>query len=288
MTDVKCIRCGALTIGATQICKVCEIELNPIRPSTAGAVFYPAYQPGVSSNQASVTIRPFNSISDVLGPTLLLFTKNFWLITKITVVIAAPYEIFHALNFTALKFDSQLAVGIYFLDLLCTILIAPALTYALMQVMQTGLAPGVNESYRWGFNKLPKLAVCAFAAWILIGLGTLACVIPGIIIALSLSLVFPIAILEKGSPLEVLQSSYDLTKGHRWKILGAAIVVLILMATLSLPLEYAGKYLAERDPAFWPAQAWGALFGSILHQATMVLSLVTYLSIRALWSQSTQ
>ena len=288
MTDLKCIRCGALTIGTTQICKVCEIELNPIRPSSVGAVFYPAYPLGKSSNQASVTIHPFNSITDVLGPTILLFTKNFWLITKICVVIAAPFEIFRALSFADIEGDPQLAGGIYFLDLLCTIVIAPALTYALMQVMQTGVAPGVNESYRWGFSKLPKLSVCAIISWILIGLGTLACFIPGIIIALSLSLVFPIAILEKGSPLEVLQSSHELTKGHRWKILGATIVLFILMLTLGLPLEYGGEYLAARNPDLWPVQAAGAIFGSIMHQSTMVLSLVTYLSIRALWSQSTQ
>src|SRR5919106_6388121 len=187
MTDVKCIRCGSLTIGTTQICKVCEIELNPIRPSSAGAVFYPAYPPGSSSNQTSVTIRPFNSIADVLGPTLLLFTNNLWLITKMAVVIAAPFEIFHALSFRDIEYDGQLAAGIYFLDLLCTIVIAPALTYALMQVMQTGIAPGINEAYRWGFSKLPKLSVCAFITWMLMGLGTLACIIPGIIIALSLS-----------------------------------------------------------------------------------------------------
>ena len=288
MTNVKCIRCGALTIGTTQICKVCEIELNPIRPSSVGAVFYPAYQPGISSNQASVTIRPFNGISDVLGPTLLLFTNNLWLITKIAVVIAAPFEIFRALSFGDIERDPQLAAGIYFLDLLCTILIAPALTYALMQVMQTGVAPGVNESYRWGFSKLPKLAVCAFIAWILFGLGFVACVIPGIIIALSLSLVFPIAILEKGSTLEVLQSSYELTKGHRWKILGAAIVILLLSATASLPLEYAAEHVARLDPSLWPLHAAATILGAVMHQSTMVLSLVTYLSIRALWSQSTQ
>ena len=288
MTDVKCIRCGALAIGTTQICKVCEIELNPIRPSTAGAVFYPAYQPGSGSHQPRVAIGPFNSVTDVLGPTLVLFTKNFWLITKICVVIAAPFEIFRALSFRDLEYDPQLAAGIFLLDLLCTIVIAPALTYALMQVMQTGVAPGVNESYRWGFSKLGKLGVCAVISWVLMGLGALVCIIPGIIVALSLSLVFPIAILEKGSPLEVLQSSYELTKGHRWKILGASLVVIILMATLSLPLEYAGEYLAARDPAFWPAHAAGAIFGSILDQSIMILSLVTYLSIRALWSQSTQ
>jgi hypothetical protein len=286
MTDVKCIRCGALTIGTTQICKVCEIELNPIRPSSAGAVFYPAY--GRRSNQSSVTIDPFNSIADVLRPTLLLFTNNLWLITKITVVIAAPFAIFYALSLTDIEHDGQLAAGIYFLDLLCTIVMAPALTYALMQVMQTGVAPGVNESYRWGFSKLPRLAVCAFITWILIGLGMLACIIPGIIIALSLSLVFPIAILEKGSPLEVLQSSYELTKGHRWKILGATIVILLLSATASLPLQYAAEYVATLNPTLWPLHAAATILGAIMLQSGMVFSLVTYLSIRALWSQSTQ
>ncbi|HJU91570.1 MAG TPA: hypothetical protein VJ656_01440 [Pyrinomonadaceae bacterium] len=288
MTDIKCIRCGALTIGTLQICKVCEIELNPIRPSTAGAVFYPAYLPRSSSNQARVTIGPFNSITDILGPTILLFTKNFWLITKISVVIVAPYEILHALSFVDIKYDPQLTAGLTFLSLACIVLTAPALIYALMQVMQTGIAPGVNESYRWGFSKLGKLSVVALLTWTLTSLGLLLCIVPGIIATLSLSLVFPIAILEKGSPLEVLQSSYELTKGHRWKILGAYVVVLILLFTLSLPLEFAGEYLAARDPAFWPAQAAGAIFGFIMQQSTMVLSLVTYLSIRALWSQSTQ
>ena len=287
MTDCKCIRCGALTIVTTQICKVCEIELNPIRPSSAGAVFYPAY-PLRSSNQTNVLIRPFNSISDVLGPTFHLFTKNFWLITKISVVITAPFEIFRVLTLSDIAYDQQLAVGIHFLDLVCTILIAPALMYALMQVMQTGVAPGVNEAYRWGFSKLPKLSVCAIVAWILMGIGTLACVIPGIIIALSLSLVIPIAVLEKGSLWEVLQSSHELTKGHRWKILGASLVVYILMGTLGLPIEWVGELLATSDPAFWPLHAAGAIFRSIMYQSPLVLSLVTYLSIRALWSQSTQ
>ncbi len=57
MTDVKCIRCGVLTTGITQICKVCEIELNPIRPSGATPVFvpYPTTEPGT-------TVGPFNTV----------------------------------------------------------------------------------------------------------------------------------------------------------------------------------------------------------------------------------
>lgn len=283
MTDLKCIRCGALTIGTMQICKVCEIELNPIRPSSAAPVFvpYPTDNPGT-------TIGPFNSVSDVLEPTIVLFTKHFWLIAKITIVIVAPFEIFRALRFTDIDYDWQLNVGLYVLDLMCAVLTAPALTYALMHVMQTGVAPGINESYRWGFSKLFKLTIAAVISWVLIGLGMMLCFIPGIIIALSLSLVFPIAILEKGSPFDVYKSSWELTKGHRWKILGATLVILILMGLFSVPAEFGGEYVAMRNPALWPFNAAGAIFAAILHQATLVLSLVTYLSIRALWSQSAQ
>ncbi len=224
----------------------------------------------------------------MLEPTLVLFTKHFWLITKITIVIVAPFQIFRALRAPDIEYDWQLGAGLFVLDLFCAVLTAPALTYALMHVMQTGVAPGINESYRWGFSKIIKLTIAAVISWILVALGTLLCFIPGIIIAVALSLVFPIAILEKGSPFDVYKGSWELTKGHRWKILGAMLAVMILMGIFSVPAEYAGEYVAARNPAFWPLNAAGGIFAAIMHQASLVLSLVTYLSIRALWSQSAQ
>ena len=287
MTDVKCIRCGGLTIGTTQICNVCEIELNPTQASSAGAVFYPANQAG-GSNRGGVRIRPFYGVGDVLSPTIELFTKNFWLITKISVVIVAPFEIFRAFTFVDIEYDPQLRIGTFILELLCTILIAPALIYALMQVLQTGVAPGVNESYRRGFSKLGKLTLCAFISWICMGLGALLCLIPGIFIYLGLSLVFPIAILERGSMFEVLQRSWALTDGHRGNIFLATLVVVVLAGIVAWPIKLGGEYLVAHDPAFWPLYAASGIVAAIMMQATLVLSLVIYLSIRALWSQSSQ
>lgn len=284
MTDVKCIRCGALATSTSQICKICEIELNPIRPSSYSAPIFAPYP----VDYGRINICPFTGVSEVLEPTIALFTRHFWLIAKITIVIVAPFEIFRAIRFSDIDYDWQLSVGLYVLDLMCSVLTAPALTYALMQVMQTGVAPGVNESYRWGFSKLVKLAIAAVVSWVLIGLGMMLCIIPGIVIALSLSLVFPIAILERGSPFDVYKASHELTKGHRWKILGATIIVLLLMGVFSVPAELAGEYVVSRNPAFWPLAAAGGIFAAIMHQATLVLSLVTYLSIRALWSQTTE
>ena len=283
MTDLKCIRCGALATGTSQICKICEIELNPIRPSGSAPVYAP-----FPVDYGRIQIRPFTGVLEVLEPTISLFTRHFWLIAKITTVIVAPFEIFRALRFSDINYDWQLSLGLYVLDLMCAVLTAPALIYALMQVMQTGVAPGINESYRWGFSKVFKLAIAAVVSWVLVGLGFMLCIIPGIVIYLSLSLVFPIAILEKGSPFDVYKASHELTRGHRWKILGATIIVLLLMGVFSVPADLAGEYMVARNPALWPLTAACAIFAAIMHQSMLVLSLVTYLSIRALWSQTTQ
>ena len=286
MTNVKCIRCGALNLSNAQTCKVCEIELNPFRPPVAPPgrfVFQPAvrWEP---ANTESTTIRPFNEVGDILGPTLSLIKSNFWLITKIVVVIVAPFEIFKTLNLERLGRDEELIIGVYLLDVLCRILIAPALIYSLMQVMQTGVAPGLNEAYRWGLGKLGKLALCVVLASILEGIGIVLCVVPGIMLMVALILVEPLAVLEKGSVSSVLMKSSEMTRGHRWKIFGASIVMWMLIGLFSLP-EWATQSVA---PQFWPVHALAAIFSDIAEQSSIVFSLVTYLSIRALWSQRTQ
>lgn len=232
----------------------------------------------------SITIRPFHDVGDVLGPTLRLFFGNFWLITKIVIVIVAPFEVFRILNLENIPNNWQLTAGIFLLDHICRVLIAPALIYALMQVMRTGIAPGVNESYRWGFSKLGKLIICATISFILQALGFALCIIPGIVLYLALIVAYPIVILENGSPTGALELSRDVTKGHRWNILGALLLLGIIMGVPAGVVEI----LAFAAGGLRPLHVAAAILSDIFEQSMTILSLVTYLSIRALWSQSTQ
>lgn len=291
MTNIKCIRCGTINVDTAQICKVCEIELNlPLsRPLVSHSHQTSAgWQSGRIRLTATPLIGPFHEVGDVLGPTFRLFTKNLWLITKLTFVIVAPFEIFKTLSIGDFDSDWQIITGTFVLDLLCKVLIAPALIYALMQVMETGIAPGVNESYRWGVSKLGKLLVCAIMAGLLQAFGFTLCIVPGIIVGLALALVYPLAILENGSPIEILRRSAELTKGHRGKIFGATLVIWLLLLVVSLPGQGVVAYLAINSEENWPFQAAVAIFVDVIEQVATVLSLVIYLSIRALWSQSTQ
>ncbi|HEU4509558.1 MAG TPA: hypothetical protein VFR78_15040 [Pyrinomonadaceae bacterium] len=292
MTELRCTHCGAFNIGNGQNCKVCNFELNPATQLPPGSLVFAGPHTKTSSYGSNYTtvdsISPLKGVSDILGPTIKLFIENFWLITKLVVVIVTPFEIFRLLNFREISLDGQLEIGTFFLDLFCQVLIAPALIYSLMQVMQTGTAPSVNEAYRWGTGKIGKLTLCAIVSGLVQFLGYILCIVPGIIASVVLMLVYPLAVLEKSSVSEVILDSKDLTKGHRWNIFGAALVIWMMVGFFSLPAQAFAESLMWSENAFWPLVLITSILSDIVMQSTTILSLVTYLSIRALSSQPTQ
>src|ERR1700752_1462621 len=215
MTKVRCNSCGSVNVLSDEICRACGLELSSTSPIST-----PTY-----SEAPAISIGPFNGVGDVLGPALTIFWKNIWLITRLVVVVVTPFEVFKALSIRELAGNWQLNVGTLALQAFCNVLIAPALIYALMKVMQTGIAPGINESYRWGLNKLAKLSICAVMALVLEMIGLVLCIIPGIFLFLAFELVYPMAVLEDGSPMEILNRSFAQAKGFRWNRLGVPFFI---------------------------------------------------------------
>jgi hypothetical protein len=155
------------------------------------------------------------------------------------------------------------------------VLVVPALIYALMKIMMTGREPGVHESYRWALTKVGKLGLCVVIVTVLQALGYALLVIPGIIVSLVFALVYPIAVLEKGSVGEVFVRSIELTEGHRSRILGALILLGIPVFTASV----LGSYINDGGGTFWLLTATVGLVGHIMDQLLTILSLVMYLSL---------
>jgi hypothetical protein len=278
MTNVRCIRCGVVNVLSNEICRACGLELSSSATyAQTPRTYYPEFPR--SSPLLINAIKPFDGVAEALGSTVTIFSKNFWLITKLVLVIVTPFEIFKALSIGDTRGNWQLAVGTFALQIFCNILIAPALIYALMKVMQTGVTPGVNESYRFAVSKLIKVLLCTVMAWVLVMLGFVLLVIPGIILFLAFELVYPVAVLEGGSPTEILKRSYTMTKGYRWNILGATFLMSVMLAIASAPVSILVAMLAFNGFAFWPLQIVGAIVSDVLGEATTVLSLVIYLGI---------
>ena len=272
MTNVKCNLCGAVNNVADEVCTVCGAELQ-LQSHYHGSDDQNAFRHSLN------VIPPFEGAGDVIGPTFGLFFRNLWPITKIVFVIVAPFEVFKTLSLRNIEADPQLLVGITALQLLCNALIVPALFYALVQVMETGIAPSVNEAYRWGLSKIPKLSLSAVLSWILIMLGTLLCIIPGIILGLAFHVVYPVAVFEQRSAVDVLKRSYELTEGRRWNIFLAGIVIAIVIGLGSLPAQAAIAALAINRVDSVPLLIAAAIYTDILAEVSTIFSLVVYLGI---------
>ena len=231
------------------------------------------WQPDLAPHAPLAEIRPF-TVGHVLNLTLRLFGTHLWLITKLVFLVVTPVEIFKVMSLTPAPYDWQTTSLTLLLGAMCNVLIAPALIYAVMKDLETGFAPGVNESFRWGLTKIGRLAVCAAISWVLQGLGYMLCIIPGIIVSMSLALVYPVAILEKGSLEDVLRRSSALTRGYLWEILSAELGLgaLILMVTVPAAFLLANAGSVQLD-------VFVAVLKDIAEQAATVLSLMMYLTL---------
>jgi len=272
MLSTNCAYCGAVNQGPAQICVACGDDLT-LQTSSAGPDQTAEWQPQIDPDRPLSSIGPFG-VDTAISETLSLFGANFWLITRIVVVTVAPFEIFRALHFADITRQWELSTWSFLLNGVCKVLVVPALIYALMKVILTGKEAGVHESYRWGLNKLAKLTVCAIILGVLQAIGYALLVIPGIIVSVVFTLVYPIAVLEKGSVTEVFGRSLELTRGHRiqivlaWIVMGIPLIIASALGTFIIGVS-----------GSWLPMAIVAILGDILNQTATIMSLVLYLSL---------
>jgi hypothetical protein len=284
MTNVACTQCGSINILAAESCNQCGAELKYVVPprdtwSPANPAEEYTEEPSgrYEARALAPEIGPFTGIGSVLSPTITIFKDNFWLILKITFLIFAPFEVFKAISIGRQP-SYQVVIGGFFLWVFCQAIVTPALVYSLVQVMRTGTAPSLNDTYRFGLGKIGKLVATAGLAWILEMLGFICLIVPGIILGLGFQLIYPLVALEDLSPVEILKRSWNLTKGYKGSIFVAGFVAALLIGIVNIPVSIALAILPQASMA-WLWQAAGALVSDVLSEATLVLSLVMYFSI---------
>lgn len=267
-----CLRCGTTHYAEEGICSSCGANLI-LQPSPIIRNEFQEWQPQVDPDTAHPGIEPFG-IGNALSQTFSLFFGNLWLITKIVFVIVAPFEIFRALSLADVRDDWQLTAWTFLFEATSKVLVAPALIFAVMKVLQSSAVPGIQESYRWGLTKLFKLTLCALIASILQAVGYVLLIIPGIIIGLAFAVVYPVAVLEKGSVAEALGRSIELTRGHRLQIFVAETVLAVLFIIITV-----GTTFFAATGTIWPVAVIASIVDDVVKQTGTILSLVMYLSL---------
>ena len=194
--------------------------------------------------------KPF-SIGSVIGETFSLYGGNFLKFSLIGILIYLPILVILALTLGveavtgAGMFDFEtgtpdpgavaaMAGGLgltMVLTLVAFALGSGAITYGAIE-SKSGQQVSVGGMLGRAFVRMVPLIGASLLVFVLVFLGFMLFVIPGIILSLMMAVVWPVVLAENIGPVEAMRRSRELTKGHKWGIFGAYIVVGILSSLI--------------------------------------------------------
>ena len=94
----------------------------------------------------------------------------------------------------------------------------------------------VGDSLRYGFSRILAL----IGAYILIILILIPCfialIIPGIYMAVKLSVAFTAVVVERAGPGQSISRSFNLTRGNWWRVFGVVVVVFLIEAVINFAI----------------------------------------------------
>ncbi len=146
-----------------------------------------------------------------------------------------------------------------------------ALVYALFQI-KSGHIVSYKEAIRTGFMKWGSLFAARLVASILIALGFIALVIPGIVLAVQYSFLDPAVVIEGRGPLESRARSIELTAGQRWQIFWAAVLFFVPFFVILYAIHLPLRFIEALN--IMPVEV---VLGCILYIAYAVIQIVVFL-----------
>lgn len=91
-----------------------------------------------------------------------------------------------------------------------------------------------------GLRRIVPIIIIAVITTLLVGIGMILLIVPGIIIALMICLAIPVLMVENPGTLASLSRSRELTKGSRWRLFGLLLLAFIVTSIIGfvVPLPF--------------------------------------------------
>ena len=218
-------------------------------------------------------LRPMG-IGDILDTTLRLYRQRFVTFLAIVLVTYVPYAIVVALlipqqaqNPGELNFVWIVPV------LLMALIVAPLCEAAILHNISAGYLGedlSASSSYRRALPRLLTLILARLLVGIVIMLGFVLFVVPGIIFSLWFVLVTPVVVLEGRGGGGAMGRSRQLMKGN----LGKAFLLGLVLVVLGLIVQTAVGFASELIP--WPHPALGVFVGTILQALILPIQIAPF------------
>lgn len=92
---------------------------------------------------------------------------------------------------------------------------------------------GLGETYSAVWPRVPALIAASVVAAVVIGIGLLLLIVPGLYLLTIWSMIAAVIVLEGRSAGESFSRSHDLVRGNGWNVFGLIVVVFIIVAVAS-------------------------------------------------------
>ena len=203
-------------------------------------------------------------IGNVITRAWSVLFANFTMFFIVAFVVALPNSVYLLQQAEATQPEAPgvgFAVGTA-LGLLLSTLGQAVILFGAFQYLR-GQPVHFGEAFQRGLSRFLPLIGVAILYMLGVFFASILLVIPGLILMVMWAISVPACVVEGLGPVASLRRSSRLTKGHRWKIFGLVILLMIVNfiagAIVSLVLKPVGAYASVVGNLIWIA-VWGAFW----------------------------
>lgn len=244
---MDCPKCGFPNAGGTE-CPRCGVIFAKFRPVVVAPPPPPPPQEDAGAEPPAAppplpppltvpaqAVQPARTLDFglALGETFRTYFANFGTFTALTLLVSLPSFAFAFLQPVGGSSRQQLAWtwGGIVLGMVFQAITAAALTQGVLSHLR-GRRVSLEQCLQGAAGAgLTVLGVSLLQA-IIVVLGTMACIVPGIIAFVALGVAIPAAVETRSGVITALNRSMDLTQGNRWPVFGVFVILGVLTIAL--------------------------------------------------------
>jgi hypothetical protein len=186
----------------------------------------------------------FLSVGNVIKRSFSAYLANFVPFTILALILYAPSLLLTSASVSVIPgMSAEVSVGssaetpaelaLLLLSMLLTYVLVGALVFGTVQYLNDR-RPGIGEIIGRGFSRIVPVIVIAILFSIAFGIGLALLVIPGVFLLVVWSVVIPASVVERPGIIGAFSRSWNLTKGHRWSVLGVLLLLLAILVGFNL------------------------------------------------------
>jgi hypothetical protein len=185
----------------------------------------------------TIAARNF-SVGTVLSQAISVFVANLVPFVVLALVLLLPSLIYGlaVLADPTAGYSAGTFIAVI-IQMVLTQLTTAAITFGTVQYLR-GQPVGVGEGLARGLSLILPVIGVAILAGLIIGIGTVLLVVPGVIAAVMLWVAIPAAVIERPGVVASLKRSADLTKGFRWSVFGILVIIVVAGIVIGLILQF--------------------------------------------------